>query len=406
VTLEFSLWDASTAGNQVWNETHNNVPVIGGFFSVLLGTQGSPVEVNDLRGKPRYLQLVYNGTTFPRQVLASVPYALVAQVASNANSANNATNALNASRAISSTYATTATYALNAPSSGGGVAWENVVVVAQSGGDYATINDALAAISPSSSERYLILVMPGTYSEQVVLPEYVHLKGAGIETTFITSAANGNHNNNGSETLRVPANSQVSHLTVDNTATSLDSVAIRVSSGNASTQLTQVRARNTGAGGDRHDGIYLNGGTPVLTHVAVDVSGATLAGGGNWGIFNSAASPTIQDSTIKSTGTNAAGLRMNGGNPVIKNSTISGTNGTTGQGINTSGGGTHTVKIDRSSIVGDTAAGGSSIASTDNYDFFVGASMLDGDVDVFAPAEIDCAQSYDGAYLDLNATCN
>ena len=104
-------------------------------------------------------------------------------------------------------------------------------------------------------------------------------------------------------------------------------------------------------------------------------------------------------------GPSAAGLRMNGGNPVITESTISGTNGTNGQGINTSGAGTHTVKIDRSSIIGDPSTG-SSIISTDNYDFFVGASMLDGDVDVFTPADITCAQSYDGDYADLNASCN
>jgi hypothetical protein len=42
VTLQFSIWDASSGGTQVWNETHNNVPVRDGYFSVLLGSQGMP----------------------------------------------------------------------------------------------------------------------------------------------------------------------------------------------------------------------------------------------------------------------------------------------------------------------------------------------------------------------------
>lgn len=98
VTLQFSIWDASSAGTQLWNETHNSVPVSGGYFSVLLGSQGTPLSPSVFDGASRYLEVTYNGTTFARQQFASVPYALVAQQASTA---------------ITSTYATTATYALN-----------------------------------------------------------------------------------------------------------------------------------------------------------------------------------------------------------------------------------------------------------------------------------------------------
>jgi hypothetical protein len=298
----------------------------------------------------------------------------------------------------------TAAYAMNAPSSGSGsVDWEYVVIVAKSGGDYTNIPEALSSISPSSSARYLVWVMPGTYTGTVTVPAYVHLKGSGVESTFISSTANGNQNQAASATLTMTADSQLSHLTVLNRSTSLDGVAVRVSSGNSNTILNHVAARTVESGGDRHVGIYLNGGSPTLRHVYAEAGGAT--GVFNNGIFNSASSPSIYDSTLKATGTGAAGLRMNGGNPVIKESTISGTNGNDGRGINTSGGGTHTVKIDRSTVTGDPSTG-SSIFSTDNYDFFVGASQLDGDVDVFSPAEIDCAQSYDGDYIDLNAACN
>ena len=42
---------------------------------------------------------------------------------------------------------------------------------------------------------------------------------------------------------------------------------------------------------------------------------------------------------INASGTGAIGLRMNGGSPKIDNTVISGSNGTTGVGLNTSGGG-------------------------------------------------------------------
>ncbi len=390
VTLQFSIWDASSGGSQLWSETHNNVQVRGGYFSVLLGSQGTPLGANYFKGSPRYIEVVYGSTTFPRQVFASVPYALVSQYATEA---------------LNSTYAYTATYALNGPSGGGGnVDWSHVVVVAKSGGDYTTINDALANISPSSTDRYLILVMPGTYTEQVVLPAYVHLKGAGVESTIVSFAANNaNFNDVAAATMSLPANSQVSDLAVRNDAVTNGSVGLRINTGNDKTIINNVSVQTVGAGGGTHIALYLTGGNPKLTHVYAEVSGGTP---NNWGIFNIASSPTLHDSSIVATGNSPAGLRISGGNPVIKESTISGTNGTSGQGINTSGGGTATVKIDRSSIVGDTGGSGSSIISTDTYDFFVGASKLEGDVDVFAPAEIDCAQSYNGSYVDLNATCS
>jgi hypothetical protein len=383
VALQFSIWDASSGGNQVWAETHNNVAVSDGYFSVLLGSQSTPVTPSVFGGTARYLEVVYGATTFPRQRFASVPYALVAD---------------HASQAITSTYATTATYALNAPSSGGGVAWQYVKVVAKSGGDYTTITEAINAITPSSTDRYLVLVMPGVYSEQVTLKPYVHLKGAGVASTIMTSQANGNQNLAESATLEVPDNSQVSDLLVRNESTTNDGVALRVSSGSSATILNNVHAVTTAAGGARHVGIYLNGGSPKLVHVYAEASGAATVF--NAGVFNSASSPTVHDSTFRATGFSAQGLRLNGGGPSITDSTISGLNGSDGNGIQTSGG-SDEIFINRSSIFGDLTPQGESIISTDNSIFFVGASLLSGTVLVADPNKIQCTQSYDEFYVDI-----
>src|SRR3990172_4794795 len=61
------------------------------------------------------------------------------------------------------------------------------VVVATSGGDYTSVSAALAAISPTAADPYVIDVMPGTYIENITMKSYVHLRGAGREVTAIQS---------------------------------------------------------------------------------------------------------------------------------------------------------------------------------------------------------------------------
>lgn len=61
----------------------------------------------------------------------------------------------------------------------------NVVVVAATGGDYASISEALTAITPTAANRYVVKVMPGTYNESVTMKSYVDLQGAGMDVTTI-----------------------------------------------------------------------------------------------------------------------------------------------------------------------------------------------------------------------------
>jgi hypothetical protein len=75
VVMSFFIYDVPTGGSVLWNETHNNVTVQGGVYSVILG------EITPLTlafDKPYYLGIEVNGDgeMSPRQPLTSVPYAL------------------------------------------------------------------------------------------------------------------------------------------------------------------------------------------------------------------------------------------------------------------------------------------------------------------------------------------
>ena len=74
--------------------------------------------------------------------------------------------------------------------------YQQVVVVAKSGGDFDTITDAMASITDAATDkRYCILVMPGTYTESITRKEYVDLiayskHSAIIQTTTDASVEN------------------------------------------------------------------------------------------------------------------------------------------------------------------------------------------------------------------------
>jgi len=70
-------------------------------------------------------------------------------------------------------------------------AYQQLVTVAKSGGEYTSIQDAINSITDnSSSKRYVILIYPGTYTENIVMEEYVSLVGFdGASTTKITASS-------------------------------------------------------------------------------------------------------------------------------------------------------------------------------------------------------------------------
>ncbi|MEM8962281.1 MAG: hypothetical protein AAGD38_12430 [Acidobacteriota bacterium] len=82
VDIRFSIWTGpSTEGTatELWNETWTGVTLSNGIFSVLLGSNGTPLDPADFQGDDSlYLELEVDGETLsPRQQLGSAPFAFV-----------------------------------------------------------------------------------------------------------------------------------------------------------------------------------------------------------------------------------------------------------------------------------------------------------------------------------------
>ena len=84
--MAFRLVDSAASGSALpsgWSETHNPVNVRNGFFTVVLGSAGSPITAatfagatSDAFGPSVYLEITVNGETLaPNARLTSVPFA-------------------------------------------------------------------------------------------------------------------------------------------------------------------------------------------------------------------------------------------------------------------------------------------------------------------------------------------
>ena len=75
-TLTASLWDAPVAGSNLWSETHVSVPVVRGYFNLILGGVSNGL-MNALTSGDTYINVATsNGFQTGRQQLLSVPYAM------------------------------------------------------------------------------------------------------------------------------------------------------------------------------------------------------------------------------------------------------------------------------------------------------------------------------------------
>jgi hypothetical protein len=164
--------------------------------------------------------------------------------------------------------------------------FKNVIVVASSGGDYASPVDAMNAITDASASKlYLVKIMPGVYnigSNKIQMKAYVDIAGSGENVTII----------NGTSTY--------------------GSGVVEVSS---TSEIRQLSVYNTGSGA----AINITGGSPKITNIIA--STITVSGQPGYGIYTGSSSPTIMNVTATSSGGNAenSGIRCDYSSNVVLN---------------------------------------------------------------------------------------
>ncbi|MCX6032817.1 MAG: hypothetical protein NT169_26470 [Chloroflexi bacterium] len=267
--------------------------VSAGLFNVLLGAPPMTALTADaFRSTESYLRVWFSsdGSTFillsPDRRIAAVPYALQAEKAKSA---------------------------------------ANVVIVAKSGGDFTTISAALASITDASdTNRYLVKVMPGVYSEHVTMKPYVDIEGAGELTTRITYTGSASFDTG---TVVGASNAELRFLTVANTGG--DNWVTAIYNGSASPRLTHVTA--TASGGTYAYGVWNYTSSPAMTDVIATASGGTNS---NFGVFNDTSSPTMTDVTATASGgTFNSGVANGASSPTMTDVTATASGGTNSYGV-------------------------------------------------------------------------
>ena len=162
-------------------------------------------------------------------------------------------------------------YAINADMLDGqhaselGVHYQNVIIVAKSGGDYTSVQAAIDSITGAAADNpYLVWVAPGVYSEAVTMKPYVHMQGAGQEAAVITSTASSSAWPPTQATLVLASDASLRDLTVGNSGAGNFNAALLATAGMTRTLVADVTARALG-GGVSNYAIFLSGnGTDVM----------------------------------------------------------------------------------------------------------------------------------------------
>jgi len=274
--FQFSLWE-TLAGNEQVGATleQTNVPVTEGLFTVLLNFTGPAFDGNN-----RWLGIAvrcpvnsgeYN-TLAPRQMLTTAPFASFSLQSGVADKLDG----LDAN-VFQHHY-------------------QNLVVVAKSGGDFTTITDALNNIATNSaSNPFTIYVAPGVYTETVTMKPYVDIEGAGEQATKITFTNTGSYVTG---TVVGTNNAELRFLTVESTGGSAVAYAIYNSCG-SSLRITHVTAIASGGWNYTSGVVTACGSSPTLINVTAIAFGAS---NNTIGVDSYYSSPTMTNVTASASG--------------------------------------------------------------------------------------------------------
>ena len=295
--------------------------------------------------------------------------------------------------------------------------YRNVIVVARSGGDFTSIQQALNSITDNSATNpYLVWVAPGIYTERVTMKPYVDIEGAGELVTKITSTGSL------TPTLAtvVGANdAELRDLTVENTGGNYNATAIYTQGSSPSFAHLTVTASG-GSGANR--AFYIYGirssgglGSPTLRNVTAIASGWSASSHlTNYGLYNEdGASPIVTDSVITASSWPYGGYENYAmwnfaSSATIWNSKLSATSAGPGANIAIKADtyhGTYNLTIDNSTLVGSTNTILGACCNSISYTIRVGASRLEGGPVQVRTGTATCAGVYDEKYTFFPNTC-
>jgi hypothetical protein len=250
-----------------------------------------------------------------------------------------------------------------------GTSYQQVVVVAKSGGDFATIQSALDSITDASAtRRYLVWVAPGVYTERVTMKQYVDIEGSNTTLTRITYGGTPTLNTG---TVVAAANAELRFLTIENTGGNIYGVGVY----NAATSYFYLfKVQVTVSGAAQHYAVY-NSGTSncIFTNSAITATGEQ--GDLNYGIYNNNASVTVQYSQVNALGGSSYGIYNQGSS------------------------GSYTVIVRDAQVAGSTAT----LRNDTAYLLRVAVSQLAGGA--VSGSGIICAGVYDENYTFSASSC-
>jgi hypothetical protein len=240
-TLKIGIYAGSSGGSPLWEDTFSDVALSNGYFSVMLGS-GVALNPSVFDSTGTWLQVTVDNsaTPLPRQRIAAAPYALQAAAAPWSGLAG-----------------VPAGFADNLD----GVEYQGVVVVAKSGGDYNTITAGLNSITDASdTNRYLLWVASGVYTEQVVMKPYIDIVGASVNATKVVS-------DDPQGTVVAASNSELKSISVENVGGPSVANSIGTYSSGA-TNFILFDVRSIGMGGNYNFGAYITGGSEVVVYTS------------------------------------------------------------------------------------------------------------------------------------------
>lgn len=178
----------------------------------------------------------------------------------------------------------------------------NVLVVAKSGGDYATIQAAVDSVNPTADNPYVIKVMPGNYYESVTMKSYVHLQGAGRDVTRITYDQNPWYVIFCDDVVNV----EISGFTLD---------GYGINNVYSSPTISNNLFKSSYWGGAAQ-GIYNYNASPIIKDNTFELRAEPIIHS------NGSSSPLISGNEIIGLDRTGTGILVSGGTPIISNNVI------------------------------------------------------------------------------------